>query len=274
MNLLVMGDSFAQFSGYRGYIEKTANDSREFDHWCELVAKANNGTVATCGISGASIGLSTMVGMHRLLNDTTVTHVINFISYHLRTTIGSLGQRPEDHTPNNWQELVEVQFEDPANNSQEVIDNFYKDHNLEIAPGHSHMEHNKYLYVRTNAQELCSNMTGVEEFDARRGWIHNQLVTRPAFEYVHSTIGNILTVDAYCKSNNIKIVHVVEFTPTVAYTIPKTLNCHIDLFDVIDIEKKYSFSARDDFPSHYNNEEHRLIFNEFKSQFKHEWFNN
>jgi len=272
MKLLVAGDSFGEFAHFQGYFTRSGvvtdghlipNGEKEFKHWCELIAEHAGGSAVSAALQGASISLSSFVAMQELVKDNSYTHVINFVSHHLRTEIQDFSSSVNKES--QWREQIDPVLNTPIlRESGEEIGTFYNSYNLYVNVGPELAEEQPISITKRNAQDIGLN-AAADSLLAMNAKVRDHLTHTPPFHFVHSNIGHVLTMDNYCKANNIKIMHVNCFADSVLDVMAQ-LNITVDRFDMLGVEKAEQLECLHDWPSHYDGRSHRIFAEHFLQQ--------
>ena len=268
--LLVCGDSFAELSGYRNHYttSKFAEPNLggswhvEFKHWCELLADDVGMTVVPHGIGGAGVSSSSYVAFQQLLSN-QYHGVVFFVSHHARTMIN------RSQSIEEWQQHVEPrvcinhgplnkiydpeQFHSPYKYFKTHYHRSVKDNNINI-PQVTHY----------TAEDIASDNDGSVEHLTDS--VVDYLTYKPAYSYIHDSVTAVLALKALCDAKGIPLILASCFSDGVCDAI-HNMGINIKHFPFYKCETYYKFQARYDFPSHYNGEEHEIIYNDFKGRY-------
>ena len=91
------------------------------------------------------------------------------------------------------------------------------------------------------------------------------LRSKPAYSFIHDSITGVLGLKALCDAKGITTVFASCFSGGVMEAI-NNMGIHIKHFPFYEVEQQ-GFSVRHDFPSHYNQQEHDLIYKKFKESY-------
>lgn len=272
MTLLVGGDSFAEFSGYRNHMVNAygydahigGSHDVEFKHWCELLADDLGVPVETHGIGGAGISSSSFVIMQQLLKK-KYTGVIFFVSHHMRSITNRVT------SPEDWKQHIAqyVVTENESSLSSVYNTDYYKYHSTYYF---REQDENRIVNSDTHPTVYHSNLQDVIDPNAMR--LNNQLTNdeltflmqKAGYSYIHDGVTSVLALKAFCDAKNIPIVFASCFAAGICDAI---VEMGIDLkhFTFYDVEAKHKFAARNDYPSHYDAKEHAIIYEYFKAEY-------
>ncbi len=288
--ILVAGDSFGEFAGYHnhfttsGYAEPQvgpgkASDSTHkygwankvnFKHWCEQLAEDIGYEAVTHAIGGSGISSNSFIAMQQILTG-EYDICVYFVSHHERT-IGCRALNAKDWTTNV---LPNIAFEegsiDQAYNPKEYdLYKFYKYHyhrnpNDKTLKGFNEM--NKPVITHLNTQDV-NNERNTEMLLNALQITPNDLTylrSKPAYSFIHDSITGVLGLKALCDAKGITTVFASCFSGGVMEAI-NNMGIHIKHFPFYEVEQE-GFGVRHDFPSHYNQQEHDLIYKKFKESY-------
>jgi len=181
MKLLVGGDSFAQFPNgewYKSFAESHITDK----HWCQLIDK----NAVSIGYGAGDIYTTSFVTIQRILQDTSFTHCIFFITSVDRDIIQTNSRRHTD-----------IAVRTTHNN---FIDN-YENNFADSGVAKTDTEYSNYKFV--NFENIFKN----EENDIVKGYFH----TSAEFKNLHTKLSCLSLIKTFCDRNNIKLLFVAPF---------------------------------------------------------------
>ena len=277
--LLVAGDSFAQLAGYRDHFttrglakQNTSDETFYIDkadwpagyrpsaaasvkHWVELLADDIDATVQPHGVGGAGVSSSAFVALQQLITD-DYSGCVFFISHHGRSIAHKNVHSVADWSDIALHDLVFARGLDVYRNSKlYAFDQRVRDQ--DGTPCITHV----------NSEDLVAEvLDGIEnDYPPTPEQMH-YLLNKTGYSYLHDAVSSVVMLNSYCVAHNIPIVFASCFTNGVSETI-EALGIPYKHFPFALVEDKYDFTARDNLPSHYNSEEHKLIYTEFKKQY-------
>lgn len=273
MTLLVCGDSFSEFSGYRNHMVNAYNypahmggsHDIEFKHWCELLADELGIPAVSHGIGGAGISSSCFVAMQQLINSDDYTGVVFFVSHHLRSITNKVVSHQDWH--NHIAKYAIIENESPLASVYNT--DYYKYYSVYYF---REEDENQQPILTTHPAVHHSNLQDVLDPNAMRLNIHlteeelNFLMQKAGYSYIHDGITSVLALKAFCDSKKIPIVFASCFAAGVCDAI-NDIGVDFKHFKFYEVETKHNFAVRNDFPSHYNAEEHQLIYEHFKAEY-------
>lgn len=277
MKLLVAGDSFAEFSGFRNHfsiIDPSSYNRSEkkypekFDHWCELLANLHEGTAISHGLGAHDVSSTSFIALQQILKG-DYTHVIFFVSDFFREMTNANIYHESD-----WlYRAVEVANYNP-------LSKFYTEHELYSAPKITNTKSEElraFLIYKNGYKEYTPHQSGIraaQQYTDLKHWhnkpeITNYIFQFPVFRYIHDRIGNICLLKDACKEKNIPILFVDAFCQDIASLSEFISN--IDVFNLCDVERtlgiEYEGSSRIDYPTHFYKDEHPEILKIFLEKF-------
>jgi len=267
MKLLLAGDSFAELAGYVGHIQTEYNqpvdysrpgDSIHIKHWVELLADDINAEIVPHGLGGAGISLTSFIAMQQLIK-TTYDGLIFFVSHHGRAVVNNVSNIRE------WGSfaLHDVAWDQPFESS---------------GPGSGvEVYRNNAMYTdQGKVRNISSEDFVVSVLDDQHGVQHqhavqqqmaplsfNYLLGKPGYSYIHDSVTAVITLKSYCAAHNIPVVFVSAF-PNGACEAVQDLGIDLKHFSLDAAERKYNFTAQDNVPTHYFNDDHKCLYTEFK----------
>lgn len=264
--LLIAGDSFGELSGYRNHItsanyaepQKGYNYDKQFKHWCELLAEDLGYTAESHAIGGAGVSSSAFVAMQQLLTNKYSVCVF-FVSHHERT----MSNRAQSHR--EWLQEIKpnIQFED---GTPEQLYDAERHQLYKTYKHHYHREGLDLLEIR-EPQVAHLNIRDIEDSDAEATEADlNYLTHKPAYSYTHDAVTSVLGLKALCDAKGIPVVFASCFSGSIMDAI-NNMGINIQHFKFFELEAKHNFDVRHDFPSHYNEAEHNIIYTEFKNSY-------
>ena len=274
--LLVAGDSFGEFSHYRNhhttskYIRRMDGDNWEieFSHWCEQLADDVGLTAVTHAVGGAAISPSSFIAFQQLLSNEDYKGVVYFVSYQGRT----LAQRALSVEEWREYEMPHILF------NRGTPDQIYDPETLQLYKHYKYHYHrsvkdstiNKPQLQHLNTEEIADQKLLEELAASKTNEVYSNDITylthKPSYSYTHDSITAIIALQSLCKQKNIPLVLASSFTGGICEAI-QNMGLEIKFFNFPALEFEYNFYARDGYPSHYSQEEHDIIYNEFKKQY-------
>lgn len=250
--LLVAGDSFAEFPG-GSYIpwDKVGRDYSKKGpsvHWCELWADSLNMNSISSGIGGSSIALSAHCTIHEIIQNTTITHCIFFVSQPFRTTI-RLRDRTLDLDNTKSKKQYIKRFANWSNqwNTNSVEEYFWQSPNAPIHHG------NNFITI----EEPLDPIHICERIDA---------TTREQF--LTSALSSLSSLGYICQSRGIKLIFTSGFpTDQLWHDWVKNI-MKLSIYDYYDSKVLMSDSS---VRSHYTAHEHLQLYNYLKTTSAYNW---
>ena len=292
MKLLVGGDSFAEFSGFRNHFYQMdssvrvrnhhpsrPNINEKFDHWCEIVAGHYNGTAISHGLGGHDISSTCYITMQKILNDESFTHVIFFVTDFLREMVNKNIKDLNswcDHITRikNFDTHEKFYGNHKIYNIQDIRDDFRKGHIFDyLKKLRSEPVSYEASISGTNLVEMLidigdpANCPDPDEIKGKISYILNF----PLFRYIHDRLANLTMLNEVCKSRNIQVIFVDTFAQDLVNLSKLGINLNIfNMYHVCNNElniKYLSEEPRLHYPSHLYADEHIQLANIFLQQF-------
>lgn len=257
--LLVAGDSFGEFSGYRNHVTTTGyaepaqgyNYQAKFTHWCEKLATTLNLEPHTHALGGAGISASSFIALQQLQTK-QYDMLIFFVSHHARSMVNRVHNRAK------WKQHIAP----TVISDQRELHKLYDTENKVFENFQTHYDPNSDIPEtrNVNAEDVYIAPESLNKHEM------SYITNKPGYSFIHDSIGNVLAVKQYCEYNGIPVVFASCFSGGVCDAI-NNLGIPLKHFKFWECEYKHNFNVRDDYPSHYNHTEHELIYKEFITQY-------
>ena len=260
--LLVAGDSFGEFAGYHNHITtqdyappiRGNNWDKKFTHWCELLAHDLGYEAVNHSLGGSGVSTGSFLAMQQL-HSNEYDLVVFFVSHQTRSLVNKAQRLAQ------WKDKISpFVMSDMDNNIVYDVEQYEL---FRHGQTHFRPENHGVEVKNVNAQDLYNlkeEPTCLDQHEI------SYLTYKPAYSYAHDSITAVLGLKQYCESHNIPIVFASCFAGSVCDAITN-LGIEIKDFRFWECEIKYGFDVLDNWPGHYRDDHHALIYKEFKNLF-------
>jgi hypothetical protein len=271
--LLVCGDSFGEFAGYRNHFTNSkfakpilgGSWHLDFKHWCQLLADDVGLTAVSHAIGGAGPSSSSFVAFQQLLS-TQYSGVVFFVSHQGRTLSNRALSIPE------WQQHIQKHVLYDEGTPDQIYNPeqypLYRPYKYHYHRSTRDTDINIPQIVHLNAEEMREDHDNIGNINPREltEADTHYMLEKPGYSYTHDSVTAILALKALCDSQGIPLILASCFSGGICVAI-NNMNIDLKHFEFYELEHKHNFEARHDYPSHYSGEEHQIIYNEFKKQY-------